>query len=78
MVKLSRRVSIGLMVVLVVQSYAASARLEGVTYGDSEGPSGREWESPQHLAHNKEQPSATLYSFGGVESARKVLPEASD
>jgi len=78
MVKLSRRVSIGLMVVLVVQSYAASARLEGVTYGDSEGPSGREWESPQHLAHNKEQPSATLYSFLDVESARKVLPEASD
>jgi beta-galactosidase len=51
--------------------------IEGFTYGDSAGPDGQEWESPARLAHNKEQPRATFYPFADVESARKVLPEAS-
>jgi len=56
---------------------SAAPQLAGFTYGDESGPSGEEWESPEHLAHNKEQPRATFYSFQDVESARKVLPEHS-
>ena len=55
----------------------ASAPLEGFTYGEQKAPTGKEWESPEHVAHNKEQPRATFYSFPDVESARKVLPEHS-
>jgi len=55
----------------------AQLRLEGFTYGVEAAPAGKEWEAPQHLAHNKEQPRATFYNFVDVESARKVLPENS-
>ncbi|WP_299802347.1 hypothetical protein, partial [uncultured Carboxylicivirga sp.] len=71
------RVVIGLIVCLVVHCHIAQAQLEGFTYGAQESPSGKEWESPSHIAHNKEQPRATFYSFKSVESARKVLPENS-
>ncbi len=60
---------------LAVQCYAAQPQLEGFTYGEKQAPTGKEWESPQHIAHNKEQPRATFYSFKDVETARKVLPE---
>ncbi len=62
---------------LSAQCYASQPPLEGFTYGDEIAPSGKEWESPAHIAHNKEQPRSTFYSFADVESARKVLPEAS-
>ncbi|WP_430812424.1 MULTISPECIES: glycoside hydrolase family 2 TIM barrel-domain containing protein [unclassified Carboxylicivirga] len=67
----------GLLVCLFALHYGASAQLEGYTYGKLEGPNGKEWESPSHIAHNKEQPRATFYSFHDVENARKVLPENS-
>lgn len=38
---------------------------------------GNEWESPENIALNKEQPRAWFFSFQDVESARKVLPENS-
>ncbi len=57
--------------------YATQPVLKGFTYGIQAAPKGNEWESPQHLAHNKEQPRATFYSFQDTKSARKVLPEAS-
>ncbi|MBK3517968.1 glycoside hydrolase family 2 TIM barrel-domain containing protein, partial [Carboxylicivirga marina] len=63
---------------LTAFSCVAQEQLDGFTYGDEKTPTGKEWESPSHLAHNKEQPRATFYSFKSVESARKVLPENSE
>ncbi len=63
---------------LVAHCYVASAQLNGFTYGDIKAPTGKEWESPDHLAHNKEQPRATFYSFENIENARKVLPQHSE
>jgi beta-galactosidase len=42
-----------------------------------EAPTGKEWESEQMLGLNKEKPTATFFSFGDVESAKKILPENS-
>lgn len=61
---------------LTLQSFAAQP-LEGFTYAVLNAPAGDEWESPGNLALNKEQPHAYFFSFGDVESARKVLPENS-
>ncbi|MFV0471329.1 MAG: glycoside hydrolase family 2 TIM barrel-domain containing protein [Paludibacteraceae bacterium] len=49
----------------------------GYKYGNENAPTGNEWESPQDLSLNKEQPRAWFFSFADVESARKVLPENS-
>ena len=51
--------------------------LEGFFYGKMAAPTGWEWQSPDSLAFNKEQPHAWFFSFADVESARKVLPENS-
>ncbi|WP_164364775.1 glycoside hydrolase family 2 TIM barrel-domain containing protein [Sulfuriroseicoccus oceanibius] len=69
--------TLGLMMSLAAPCFAAPTALDGFTFGSKEAPAGNEWESPEHLAHNKEQPRSIFYSFGDVESARKVLPEAS-
>lgn len=55
----------------------AGQSLEGFGYASAKAPEGNEWESPGNLALNKELPRAWFYSFGDVESARKVLPEYS-
>ena len=52
--------------------------LVGFNYGDALYPTGKEWESPEDLALNKEQPHAWFFSFHDTESARRVLPENSD
>ncbi|WP_294629194.1 glycoside hydrolase family 2 TIM barrel-domain containing protein [uncultured Bacteroides sp.] len=62
--------------VLTTHSYADQP-LEGFTYASASAPTGKEWESPENLALNKEQPRAYFFSFQDVESARKVLPEHS-
>lgn len=51
--------------------------LKGYFYGNMEGPGGWEWQCPDSLAYNKEQPRATFVTFPDIESARKVLPENS-
>lgn len=51
--------------------------LKGYQYAAIEAPDGKEWESPERLALNKEQPHAIFYSFSDVTTARKVLPENS-
>ena len=53
------------------------AALKGYFYGNMEGPGGWEWQCPDSLAYNKEQPRATFAMFPDIESARKVLPENS-
>ena len=51
--------------------------LGGYSYGRAEAPSGNEWNNPEVLALNKEQPRATFHYFADVKSAVKVLPEES-
>lgn len=73
-----KKTTAGLLMCLAAQCYAIPDALEGFTYGDLNAPKGTEWESPEHLAHNKEQPRANLFSFKSVKSARNVLPENSE
>ena len=56
---------------------AAQTPLPGFQMSSVVAPDGKEWESPERLALNKEQPRAYFFSFENVESARKVLPENS-
>lgn len=52
--------------------------LQGYFYGDKQAPSGKEWQSPDSLALNKEQPRAIFWSFESLDKALKVLPENSE
>ena len=73
-----RKITLGLILChLALQSFADHPPLEGYSYASVHAPSGKEWESPENLALNKEQPRAYFFSFQDVESARKVLPENS-
>lgn len=56
----------------------AQKTLNGFKYGTEAGPAGTEWESPELLSLNKEQPRAYFFSFADMESAKKVLPYGSD
>ena len=40
-------------------------------------PKGNEWESPEQVALNKEQPHTWFFNFADTESARRLLPEYS-
>lgn len=59
------------------QSFATVDPLKGYQYASEQAPKGDEWESPENIALNKEQPHAWFFSFKDPESARKVLPENS-
>ena len=58
-------------------SVKAADRLGGFYYQSQGLPTGWEWQSPDSLACNKEQPHAWFFSFRTTEEARKVLPEYS-
>lgn len=62
---------------LLAYSAEAADRLGGFFYQSQGAPTGWEWQSPDSLACNKEQPHAWFFSFANVEEARKVLPENS-
>ena len=62
----------------LVSAIAVAQNLNGFAYGDAVAPAGNEWESPTLLSLNKEQPKGWFFTFDDVESAREVLPEASD
>ena len=51
----------------------AQQPLGGFLYGTEVAPMGTEWEAPEKLSLNKEQPHAYFFSFNDVESALKVL-----
>ena len=54
--------------------------LKGFEYDASEtlAPQGRnDWENPERVALNKQQPHAWFFNFENVDQARKVLPENS-
>lgn len=48
--------------------------LAGYSYAKMEAPTGNEWQSPELLSLNKEQPHAWFFDFKTVEEARAVLP----
>jgi len=70
-------------------SMGCAQNLKGFAYGDVEAPRGynyvkgqepglAEWESPEELSLNKEQPKAWFFTFDSEDNARKVLPENSE
>lgn len=71
------KLSILLLSCLVAHSAEAADRLSGFFYQQQGQPTGWEWQSPDSLACNKEQPHAWFFSFRDAEEARKVLPENS-
>ncbi len=51
--------------------------LGGFYYGQMAAPTGWEWQSPDSLSYNKQQPHAWFFAFKDTEEARRVLPENS-
>lgn len=51
--------------------------LGGYFYQQQTTPTGWEWQSPDSVAVNKQQPHAWFFSFRNIDEARKVLPENS-
>lgn len=62
---------------VAAQPVAGDERLGGFFYGSMAAPTGWEWQSPDSVAYNKQQPHAWFFSFQNAESARKLLPEHS-
>lgn len=61
---------------LTLFATAQSAPLEGFSFDDNpQAPSGKEWQSPEVLSLNKEQPRAWGFHFPDEQTARGVLPE---
>ncbi len=58
-------------------SMTAQTPLPGFQYAAVPAPDGNEWQSPERLALNKEQPRAYVFPFENAEQARLVLPEHS-
>lgn len=51
--------------------------LQGFLYGSKEAPDGTEWQNPEVLSLNKEQPRAYMFSYAWKGQALRVLPEHS-
>ncbi len=68
---------IAFLFLAVANTTAQAPLLQGFEYATTIAPSGEEWQSPQRLSLNKEQPRAYFFSFQDITSARKVLPENS-
>lgn len=62
---------------LICSSAWADGTLGGYFYNQQAAPTGWEWQSPDSIAVNKQQPHAWFFSFRNIEEARKVLPENS-
>lgn len=71
-------ITILLAVGMVLQGMAQTSMLKGFAYDQTvTAPTGKEWESPELLGLNKEQPHAWFFTFADEQSARQVLPEKS-
>jgi len=66
-----------LMMALWPCAWAQHNPLGGFAYGDKEAPTGKEWESVEELALNKEYPRAYFFSFDNEAQAAQVGPEKS-
>lgn len=58
-------------------AWAQHNPLGGFAYGDKEASTGKEWESVEELALNKEYPRAYFFSFDNEAQAAQVRPEKS-
>ncbi len=58
-------------------SSPAQEPLKGFRYAKETAPQGNEWENPELIALNKEQPVAWFFNFHDIKSARTILPENS-
>ena len=72
-----RKITLSLILCCMTMGTFAQQPLGGFLYGTEAHPAGTEWEAPEKLSLNKEQPRAYFFSFGDVESAKKVLPQNS-
>ncbi len=71
------KLSLLLTAFVAFAGFASTPSLKGYKYAAETAPDGNEWESPESIALNKEQPTAYFFPFENIESARKVLPENS-
>ena len=68
------------IMILLLFAFALTVKadgLKGFLYGSKEGPDGTEWQNPEMLSLNKEQPRAYTFSYASREQALRVLPEHS-
>ncbi len=72
-----KKTSLFLLAGLISTSVWADGTLGGYFYQPQKAPTGWEWQSPDSIAYNKQQPHAWFFSFRTIEEARKVLPENS-
>ena len=72
-----RKIAIALSLLLLGISANAQVRLGGYRYEQQDAPTGKEWESPEDIALNKEQPHAWFFSFQDVKTAKEILPDNS-
>ena len=72
-----KRLFLTSFVFLILTANAQIRELAGFVYGNASRPTGKEWESPEQLGYNKEQPHAWFFCFDNQEDARRVLPEYS-
>lgn len=72
-----KSLNILILSLLLANAVLSQSALKGFEYGQRKAPDGNEWQSPERLSLNKEQPKAYYFSFDNIENARKVLPENS-
>ena len=73
-----KKIFCALMMGITMAVSAQQTMLEGFEYNTAvTAPDGTEWQSPQRLALNKEQPRAWMFSFATEQEALKVLPDGS-
>lgn len=72
-----RQICIAFFLCLASFAMAEIHPLAGFEYGTQTAPSGKEWESPEQLGYNKEQPRAYAFHFSTIEEAKRVLPASS-
>ncbi|MCH5319060.1 MAG: discoidin domain-containing protein [Paramuribaculum sp.] len=69
--------SIAVLSIASLAHGATTPPLKGFYYGNDTAPKGHEWQSPDSLSYNKEQPRATFWTFESLDAARQVLPDNS-
>ena len=75
--KLKHTISVALMC-CAMWATAQESTLKGFEYDPTpNAPDGTEWQSPERLSLNKEQPRAWLFSYATQQEALRVLPEGS-
>lgn len=72
-----RKNFIALCTTLSLSAMADNQPLEGFLYQNADAPTGMEWQSPEQLSLNKQQPTAYMFHFADEESALAVLPQNS-